>query len=347
MTIAVIGVVGLPARYGGFETLVENLVKRDGGKFLVFCSGQFYVDRPKHYMGAELVYLPVNANGVQSIIYDILAILNSVFRGHRQLLILGVSGTIILPLLKFIFPNINVVTNIDGLEWKRAKWNKLARRFLKYSEELAVRYSSVVVSDNQAIADYVLSEYGIVSIVIAYGGDNGMYPIDDDSSKNQYALSLCRIEPENNVHVILEAFSKIEMELKFVGNWDNSSYGRSLKKQYSGFTNIALLDPIYDQIELHKIRMGCTSYIHGHSAGGTNPSLVEMMHYAKPTLAYDCVFNRATLENQALYFECDATLIQSLNNKDLASTGKCLFEIAKRRYTWDIVGDQYLSLFSE
>jgi hypothetical protein len=201
--IAVIGTVGVPACYGGFETLVENLLAEheEDKNITVYCSSKSYIEKPLKYKNAKLHYVPLNANGAQSIPYDIWSLCHAVWKGSDNILLLGVSGAICLPFIR-LFSKVRIVTNIDGLEWKRAKWSGLVKRFLKFSEKLAVKYSDVVVADNAAIADYVRNEYKIESEVIAYGGDhavvNDLQPHDEN-----YALALCRIEPENNVELIL------------------------------------------------------------------------------------------------------------------------------------------------
>ena len=117
-------------------------------------------------------------------------------------------------------------------------------------------------------------------------------------------LRVCRIEPENNVHVVLKAFAQLpEKTFVMVGNWNNSEYGKSMKADYGNYSNIHLLDPIYDQVKLDKLRSNCLVYIHGHSAGGTNPSLVEAMYLGRPVIAFDVSYNCVTTENKALYFK--------------------------------------------
>ena len=349
MTIAVIGTVGVPACYGGFETLVDNLLDDCDAKIAVFCSSTSYSCRPRAYKCAVLHYVPFKANGVQSIIYDAVCVLCSLVRGYRKFLVLGVSGTFILPFVKFIFPRSFIVTNIDGLEWKREKWGKYARQFLKWSEKIAVLHSDVVVADNQAISDYVFDTYGVAANVIPYGGDHAVANQSaslSSVSEQGYYLSLCRIEPENNVHVILNAFARTTKPLVFIGNWDNSEYGRKLKQEYSELPNIQLRDPEYDLATLFEVRAGCAAYVHGHSAGGTNPSLVEMMHFAKPILAFDCIYNRATMEDKGCYFGDVEALVACIERQDGRHAPEML-EIAQRRYTWSIVQRQYLSLFGE
>ena len=151
MRISIIGTVGLPANYGGFETLAEHLTKHLANRFniTVYCSGKSYKSKQKRYNDAHLKYVPLKANGPQSILYDIVSIF-SALRYSNTLLILGVSGCTILPLVKLISKE-RVIVNIDGLEWKRNKWGKAAKWFLRYSEKLAVRYADSVVSDNEVI----------------------------------------------------------------------------------------------------------------------------------------------------------------------------------------------------
>lgn len=347
---AVVGVVGVPANYGGFETLVENLVSdgdvlsgnRTEKDFLVFCSGKAYSEKKDSYKNAKLVYIPVYANGIYSVLYDILCLIMCIFYRPKTILVLGVSGAIFIPVLKLFFYG-KIVANIDGLEWRRAKWGRIAKRFLKLSESIAVKFSDIVISDNKAIADYVREEYDKDSLVIAYGGDHAVSLCHDDIAVKDNAFSLCRIEPENNVHLILESFSQTDVKLTFVGNWDSSEYGRMLKDKYSAFKNITILDPIYDIHKLFALRSACRFYVHGHSAGGTNPSLVEMMHFSKPILCFDCAYNRATTEEQALYFQDVHSLLHIISDARFPDDmGEKMLEIATRRYRWSIVRQQYL-----
>ena len=162
--ICVVGTVGLPARYGGFETLVENLADYHStssatSELIVYCSGPSYDNRVNTYRNTKLLYVELKANGVQSILYDIVSIMKSVKAGASVILVLGVSGAIALPFVR-AFCSARIVTNIDGLEWKREKWGRFARWFLKWSEKIAVRQSHVVIGDNQAICDYIRAEYG-------------------------------------------------------------------------------------------------------------------------------------------------------------------------------------------
>jgi glycosyltransferase involved in cell wall biosynthesis len=351
--------VGVPGRYGGFETLADNLVQyHEKNKLVsqltVFCSGKSYPEpRAAVYRTARLRYLPLYANGLQSIPYDIFSMMLAILRGENRILLLGVSGAIGIPIAR-LFPWVKIVVNIDGIEWRRAKWSRLARSILRFSEQVAVRFSHKVVADNQGIADYVAQRYGRQVEVIAYGGDHAL---GDPASlggceglPGNYALALCRIEPENNVELILDAWTKLEAPLVFVGNWGNSGYGRDLKKRFEQYPLINLVDPVYDSSRLRALRDSATLYVHGHSAGGTNPSLVEMMHFGIPVAAWNCNFNRYSTDDAAIYFSSADELVQLVSNlgaergKDI---GQKMRRIAQERYTWSQVAKDYYKLLEE
>lgn len=357
--VAIIGTVGVPANYGGFETLVENLIslnKNDQLIYTIYCSSKAYKIRQKTYKGAILKYLNFNANGIQSIIYDIVSLIKAT-KDNDTILILGVSGCCILPIYRF-FSNKKLIVNIDGLEHKRDKWNKWIKLFLKFSEKMAVKYANIIIADNKGIQDYVFNEYQSKSKLIAYGGDHVFTELSPNvESKilsnyqvlpNHYAFCVCRIEPENNVHTTLEAYKQNKQTLLFIGNWEKSNYGKKLYNYYSQFKNIKLAMPEYDIKILNVLRKNCSLYIHGHSAGGTNPSLVEAMFFKKAILAYDVVYNRETTENKAIYFQNTQTLNQALEetSKDLLNkTSQDMFEIANQKYTWKTIVKQYESLY--
>ena len=354
--ISIVGSVGLPAQYGGWETLVSNLTMHLNQEFnlTVFCSGTKYKDRLSEHNGARLEYVNLNANGVQSIPYDIISIYKSL-KFSDTILILGVSGCIFLPFVK-LFGKSKIVVNIDGLEWKRGKWGKFAKWFLKLSENIAVKFADLVITDNKAIQEYVFEEYRVNSKLIAYGGDHANKELMKDSDKIQYAFlndkyafKVCRIEPENNLDIILEAFSFCSsLPIVIVGNWSNSDYGIELREKYQVYSNIYLLDPIYNQTDIDTLRSNCFVYIHGHSAGGTNPSLVEAMFLGLPIIAFDVSYNRETTFNQSMYFENKQQLIdalENLNEVELKDISYRMKSIADKEYSWRIIADKYASIF--
>lgn len=344
MKVSIVGIVGVPACYGGFESLVENLLGDNEFDITVYCSSKVYKEKKHSYKDAKLKYIPLFANGIQSVFYDIVSLFYVLFSRQDIVLVLGVSGCIALPIFR-LFSKTYIVTNIDGLEWKRAKWGALAKLFLKFSEKMAVKFSNVIIADNEAIASYVNEQYAVNSFTIPYGGDHAIREINNQLDAG-YALSICRIEPENNVEMILEAFKISGERLTFVGNWNSSEFGINMKNKYSCFANIEMLDPIYDISLLADLRGSCSYYVHGHSAGGTNPSLVEMMHFGKSIICFDCIYNRATTENKSFFFQDVMSLTKLIRSRSF-ECGEFMSEIAKRRYTWSIVRQQYFNIFNK
>jgi len=353
--IAIIGTVGIPAKYGGFETLVENLTYYLANDFdmTVYCSSKAYENKLETYNNAKLEYIDLNANGIQSVMYDIVSLIKA--KNTDVLLILGVSGCIFLPILK-LFSKAKIIVNIDGLEWKRDKWGKFAKSFLKFSEKMAVKYADTVIVDNKVIQDHVTDTYAKDSTLITYGADHvekiamsdvvlSQYPFLNE----KYAFTVCRIEPENNLHIILEAFSQQNtIPLVIVGNWKANKYGLDLLDKYAIINHLHLLDPIYDHKILNQIRSNAYVYIHGHSAGGTNPSLVEAMFLSLPIFAYDINYNRETTKNSAVYFSSSIELnklIKHINEDDLKSISEKMSEISKNTYCWSLISNQYAELF--
>lgn len=352
--IAIIGTQGVPANYGGFETLVENIIGENcsnGIQYTVFCSGKDMPTKIEEHKGARLKYVPLRANGVQSIPYDILSMVRAIC-GYDAILILGVSGCIFLPIFR-LFCWKSIIVNIDGLEYRRAKWKPWVKRFLKLSEKIAVRFADVIITDNKGIQDYVREEYGKETTLIAYGGNHALIDITKEREeeilksynleRNNYSISVCRIEPENNCHITLETFKNNKEKLVFIGNWYRNGYSRKLKEEYSGFDNLILLDCIYDLEILYTLRHNAKYYIHGHSAGGTNPSLVEAMFFGQPILAYDIIYNRETTKNKAHYYKNAEELTALIANG--VDNGMELKEIACEEYTWDKIAKQYEALY--
>lgn len=354
--VALIGTVGIPAKYGGFETLAEHLVTCLGSRveFTVYCSSRSYETSEPRFKSAKLVYLPLKPNGIQSIPYDILATIHA-FGGHDVFLFLGASGAVVFPFLRF-FPGKKVLINLGGLEWQRNKWNFTGKTALKFLERLAVYNSDAIIADNQVISEYIKQRYHRDSMVIAYGGDHAFKtPLTGETLRNQpylakpYSFTVCRIEPENNVHLMLEAFAALpDRELVVVGNWGVSTFSNTLLSTYSGFQNIHMLPAIYQPEKLNELRANCALYINGHSAGGTPPSLVEAMSLELPVAAYDTKSNRAATLNQANYFDSAKSLqnlITNLTAKELLENRKAMADIAREQYSWVNISEKYFNLF--
>jgi len=356
--VGIIGTNGLPGNYGGWDQLVKHLTNnlREQFSFVVYTSSYNAIPGLKEYNGAKIKTVKFKANGIQSIPYDIVSMFHAVLNCD-VLFICGTSGCIALPFMRLFGKKI--VLNPDGQEWKRGKWSRPIQWFLKISEKFGVKFSTTVIADNVKIQEYIIDEYNKKSVLIEYGGDQVIkVPLSDNSSskygitEGSYAFKVCRIEPENNVHVILEAFKeKSNVDLIIIGNWNYSEYGKSLRNQYNNYKNLKLLDPIYDQITLDELRSNCGLYIHGHSVGGTNPSLVEAMNLGLFIVAYNVDYNIETTENKAIYFTNSEDLIQIIEKFEgnLLAIENYKLEmkaIADRRYRWSIITDKYAEAFN-
>lgn len=352
LNISIVGSVGVPACYGGFETMVDNLLDYtpNGVKYTVFCSSKSYPERRTNYKNALLQYVNLNPNGVSSIFYDIFSLWKS--RKSEIIILLGVSGCIFLPFFRLVYKG-RILTNIDGIEWKRDKWNIFVKKYLHISEKYAVVYSDIIIGDNKAITDYVMINYNKKAALIEYGA-NHVYPINSEKYITEYpfllqdyAISVCRIEPENNIDKILQAYagSQLHLKLVIVGNWLKSNYGRVLFRKYSKINNIILLNSIYDSDKINVLRSNAKLYIHGHSAGGTNPSLVEAMNLSVNICAFDCIYNRETTENVAEYWKNIKDLSYLLKNYNKINNREQMNRIAKTRYTWEEIAHKYCNLY--
>lgn len=353
--VAIVGIVGVPANYGGYETMVDNMLDYtpDDVEYSVYCSKNAYKIRPKEYKGARLKYFPFNANGPQALIYDLLCTIHA-YLHCDTILSLGNNGILAYPILR-LFGKRRSIYNYDGFECNRDKWSTSVRILINAVQKLAAKYSDVNIADNDAIQPLLKERYNIESTVIEYGGDGAFNVKNDLHLKEKYGLepqgyyfNVARIEPENNIHIMLETFAEMpDKQLVLVGNWRKNQYGEDLNKKYGQYKNILMLNPIYEKNEINLLRSNCKLYIHPHSVGGTNPSLVEAMYLGLPIVAYDVIYNRTTTENKAFFFK-DAEQLKNVVTTQEGSyneVGTKMKEIADRRYKWEIISKKYCELY--
>jgi len=360
MKIAIVGCRGIPNTYGGFEQFAEYLsvgLVQKGHNVVVFNSHD-HPYREDSYLGVEIAraYDPGQYIGSASqFIYDYLGI-----RGARRLrpdiiLLLG-YGSSALPLMLSRTGSSLVITNMDGMEWMRAKWSRPVKAFFKWSERLAVKHSDHLVADSTAIQDYLTRTYGARSAFIPYGANVFENPdvsaLDAyDLKKNEYYLLIARFEPENNIKAVLEGFraSRTTIPLVLVGSY-GTKHGKSLYEEFGGHKNVRFLGGVFDFQALNSLRYLSLLYFHGHSVGGTNPALLEAMAASANIAAHDNVFNRSVLGENAVYFKGPEDVrgiienISELNGKRQALTGKNLEKI-RTRYNWSRIINQYEELF--
>lgn len=317
--VAFIGSAGIPNRYGGFESFLgycAPALVRLGIATSVTCDARLYEERSPIFDGVNRIFLPVRANGSASILHDLLAFC-AVLRGHSHIIVLGVSGGIWFAAFRLVCDLLGkrLYVNIDGVEWRRSKFSLGKRLMLRVFDAMAQWFAHGIVYDNDALRPYVLRSCLSKARMIAYAGDHCLQTNPAPSCREDHALTICRIEPENQIELLIEgALASRLTRYTLVGNWQASAYGRRLRSLHAGNTRLQLLDPVYDATALAALRQSHGVYLHGHSVGGTNPSLVEMLFYPVHLLCFDCAFNRATAGEHAHYFSDVAMLAKTIDN---------------------------------
>jgi glycosyltransferase involved in cell wall biosynthesis len=343
MTVSFIGSAGIPNRYGGFESFLEHCaptIASRGIPVIVTCDARLYTDRSPDFQGVRREFLTVSANGASSVLHDALAFVR-VFSRSRQIVVLGVSGGLWFPAFRALcsLTGKRLIVNVDGVEWRRTKFSANKRRLLKLFDTLAQWCSHHVIYDNEALRDFLSESAKRKSTCVAYPGDH-VLRVEHPVRKQRTALTICRIEPENNLELLIEgALRSTLAEYTIVGNWNHSDYARSLRSRYAHEPRLRLLDPIYDPMQLAEMRVGCEYYLHGHSVGGTNPSLVEMLFYDCGILCFDVEFNRKTAGQGAGYFTSAEDLRLALDSVAPCSSDR---QALRLRYTAAAIADAYL-----
>ncbi len=360
MRIAILGTRGIPNNYGGFEQFAEYLSKgliEKGHEAFVYC-GHDHVYKQKTWNKVELIhkYNPETWMGTAGqFIYDLLCILDSRKRKFDIILQLGYTSSSIWGRLLPRKPI--VITNMDGLEWKRSKYSKKVQNFLKHAERWAVNTSDFLVADSIGIQKYLNETYQIESRYIAYGADCFNEPDEQILGQyqlrtNAYNMLIARMEPENNIETILDGHSnsKTELPMLVIGRYDNQ-FGQYLLEKYKTDSRIRFLGPLYDMSILNNLRYYSNIYFHGHSVGGTNPSLLEAMGSGAFICAHENVFNRAILGEDALYFSSSQDVTQLLDKQvrrlDYVAFVSNNTEKVKELFNWTKIIEQYEQYFVE
>ena len=358
MKIAILGTRGIPNNYGGFEQCAEylsvGLVNR--GHSVTVYSPDFHPYKENSYKGVEIIrkLSPENLLGASAsnFIYDYLCFKDAAKKDFDIILELG----LITSSLSIIVCNRRgkiVITNLDGLEWKREKWSRLVQRLTKKLEKYGIRNSNYLIADNSGIKQYIQQEYNREAEFIAYGAVAMSAPDLDcltryGISNEGYILSIARLEPENNLELMFDAYisSKIKTPYYVVGN-HTTPYGDFLKDKYRN-KGIVFLGSIFNKKDLDSLRYFSKLYLHGHSVGGTNPSLLEAMNAKALIIAHNNKFNRSVLCNNAFYFKSSLELTK-LFLKDLEFSKQLFiennFKKIEQLYRWPVVIKKYESYF--
>lgn len=361
MRIAILGTRGIPNYYGGFEQCAEylalGLVER-GFEVIVYNSHN-HPYKDSQWKGVRLKHCfdPEDKLGTAGqFIYDLNCILDLRKQNVDIVLQLGYTSSSI---WGWLLPKHSVVTtNMDGLEWKRTKYSERVRKFLFYAEKLGVKYSDYLISDSIGIQEYIKQKYLKDSVFIPYGATLFSTPklgeIEEFNVKAfDFDMLIARLEPENSIEVILDGVAKSHSTRPFlVIGKHTTKYGEYLKGKYRDNPNINFIGGVYDIGKLNNLRYYSNIYFHGHTVGGTNPSLLEAMASDSLICANDNPFNRYILEQHAIYFKTPEDVASALNNinqkeliyRDMIKANR---QKITNIYDWDIIIEQYAMHFNQ
>jgi glycosyltransferase involved in cell wall biosynthesis len=363
MRIVMLGTRGVPAAYGGFETAIEEIGQRlvaQGHEVTVYCRGA--EGKPATHLGMALVHLPAaRKKALETLSHTFLSVLHLLFsrRRHDVAFVFNAANAVFLPVLRL--HRLPVAVHVDGLEWQRSKWGRWGRRYYRGAEALSVRWADALIADAQGIADYYTEEFGAPTELIAYGApilsSSGHPKLDAAGlASRQYHLVVARFEPENHVLEIVRGFrrSGATCPLVVVGSAPYANeYIAAIEAAAEGDARIQLWGGVWDQDMLDQLYANAATYLHGHSVGGTNPSLLRAMGAQTPVIAFDVVFNREVLGEDGRYFSTpdDVASLVVDHERDWADTGDAIAARAARvrdraaaHYDWDDVSRSYALL---
>lgn len=368
MKIAFISVRGIPNNYGGFEEFAEyiSVGLAERGHDITVYSPHYHPYQEKEYKGVHIkhIYSPELWMGgsVGSFFYDYLSLKDALKKEDFDIIYDAGYTSIIPAYIRFNVKKIKhpiFTTNMDGLEYKRAKFNRWAQKFLFWEEQMAVKHSHYLIADNMGIQDYYKEKYGKESKFLAYGATihdhyNADYLKEYDLVENEYFILVARLEPENNIYMAIDGYLASgqygKKPLVVVGK-TNTPYGKKLVAKYGNNPNIKFVGGIYDFDKLNSVRHFSYAYFHGHSVGGTNPSLLEAMASECFILSHNNVFNRSVLRENAIYYQSTEDVTKLLNDIDnIVYKHKSDFtsenlDIIRNEYSWEKLIDEHEKYF--
>tara|TARA_R110002049_G_scaffold117316_1_gene270355 strand:- start:778 stop:1872 length:1095 start_codon:yes stop_codon:yes gene_type:complete len=353
MKIALLGTRGVPNNHGGFEQFAEyfSVHLADKGHEVYVYNSHDHPYQKSTFKEVNIIhcYDPEYRIGTAGqFIYDLNCILDTRKRKFDIVLQLGYTSSSI---WHWLMPKKSlIVTNMDGLEWKRTKYKPAVRKFLKYAEKLGAKYSDYLISDSVGIQEHLRNTYQKDSEYIAYGATNFRDPhpavlAQYNIEKYNYSMILARLEPENNIETILEGYKRSKTMCPIVVVGGLNEYGLGLQEKYREDIRILFVGPNYNQEELNNLRHYSRYYFHGHSVGGTNPSLLEAMASNALIIAHNNIFNQSILKEDAVYFD-SIQHITNIINEDSYFAFKEKFtrtnkEKIENEFNWDLINRKY------
>jgi glycosyltransferase involved in cell wall biosynthesis len=345
--VILLGTRGVPNQYGGFEALAEALAQHINSADLELWIQQpnDHIYKESKFEHAHLLQVnnPENALGTfGQFFYDLNAILAARRKTFDLWVHLGYTSN---TLWHFLWAkHATHISNMDGLEWQRSKYHPLVQRFLRWAERRAVKSSHFLIADHPAIAAYLREKYQRESTLIAYGADEQMVAEEGPADHLPvYDMLMARMEPENHVHLVVEAHARASdaPPLVVVGALNNG-YARKLQKRFPSSERLIWLGGVYDSGVVERLRKNCRLYFHGHSAGGTNPSLVQAMASSCRIVAHDNPFNKGVLGDKALAYFSSMEDVMSILDTSIPSES---VDFSGSYAQWIEISEQYETLF--
>jgi glycosyltransferase involved in cell wall biosynthesis len=359
MKIAILGTRGVPNYYGGFEQFAEffSVFLANKGHEVYVYNSHDHPHQEKTFHKVNIIHChdPEHKMGTfGQFIYDYNCIIDSRKRNFDIILQLGYTSNSI---WFFLLPKKSyIVTNMDGLEWKRSKYSRPVQQFLKFAERLAAISSDCLVADSLGIQKFLKQRYGKDSTYIAYGANPFNEPDETTLAmykvqKHQYNMIMARFEPENNLDMVLEAVASHEDQtpILVIGK-HTTKYGQYLTGKYAGHKHIRFIGPLYNLTELNNLRYFSNLYFHGHSVGGTNPSLLEAMASQALIAAHRNDFNRGVLNENAFYFSNSQeieNILSTVKKSDNLPKVAANYQAIVTDFNWDKINGEYLQLLEE
>ncbi len=356
LRIALVGTRGVPAAYGGFETAVEEVGPRlveQGHRVLVYCRSTTSAQTTTWYRGMRTVTLPaLHTKTAETLSHTGLSVAHAVAVAKPDVaFVFNAANAPFLPILRAA--RIPVATHVDGLEWQRAKWGPNGKRYYLWAERAAVRWSDALIADAPGISDYYRATYDADTEQIAYGApilqNAGSELLPSWLAPRAYHLVVARFEPENHVLEIVEGYARSASTRPLVvvgGAPFAEEYTQRIAAVANGDDRIHLVGRVDDQNELDQLYANALTYLHGHSVGGTNPSLLRAMGAGTQTLAFDVNFNREVAGDTARFWagpgDLPALLAEAEENRSRTiAAGAAARTRAAQHYRWDDVADKY------
>jgi glycosyltransferase involved in cell wall biosynthesis len=357
MRIAILGIRGVPANYGGFETFAEQLGRRlvqRGHQVTVYGRDQSVPRGTREYLGMRVVRLPApRSKYFETVVHSLFASFHALTVRYDVIYVCNSANVPAVVLLRLF--GLRVVLNVDGLEWKRGKWGPVGKAYYRLCAWTAAHLPVHVVTDARVIQRHYLEAYGRETNYFPYGTDLDRAPDDGTLARLglepfRYVLYVSRLEPENNAHVVIEAYANVQTDLPLAIVGD-APYASAYIAALHATTDPRVRFPgaIYGS-GYHILRSHATAYVQATEVGGTHPALVEAMGYGNAILANDVPEHRETLGDAGRYYRGARELADQL--QVLLDHPSMVDDLrgrahgrAREHYGWDSITDAYETWF--